>query len=32
MWNSFYTHFIDIGKEPATEELKMLLLQRVLYI
>lgn len=32
MWNSFCTHLIAMGKEPATEELRVLLVQHVLYI
>lgn len=32
IWNSFPAHLIEMGKEPATEELKTLLLQHVLYI
>lgn len=32
MWNSFPAHLIEMGKEAATEELKTLLLQHVLYI
>lgn len=32
VWNYFPAHLLEMGKEPATEELKTLLLQHVLYI